>query len=687
MKKYLLLIVIILSLTGTWGQPTPIVFNGDSLLPYAGQEVRFDQTLYVVGRVIYTNSKYLHLSYQRLQQPEEVAVEGSAAFDSITESHSHAVITARCDDIDVNAVRLGATIDNLVAKVRNTGPRNILIEGNRVFNNNVRPTHRPDVGDARLIVCNSNLQYFCPEWSGTFGAGNDEEFALERLKTVKGLININADIYALEELQQGKTSLDTLVAGMNAATTPGRYAYVEDYDTITCKYIKVGFIYRTDKVRPVLHLGHPYAPSSNNYYTQTGNFRRMEIQCFEEIATGERFVVALNHFKSKSGGDSTNNYYNSNRVEEARRLLQFIDNEQNNNYYNDPDILILGDLNCGSMEEPVRILTDSVGYENLLQHYASREYSYCFSDKVGYLDYAIASPTMAEQVTGAMPYHINADESHMLHYDYGTDTTMYRYSDHDPLIIGLTLSQQNADNSRSLHIEESFANHFGCFEAVNVAGDRYWYGYANYECAALTGDGCANTDWLIGPTLDLTYQTHATFSFDQAFGYGIPSTWGYYCKLLISSDYNDNLSTATWTQLPVPEMPESSWQWKRNEVTIPASYLGRPAVTLAFKYEIFTTDGNPTWEIKNVVIDASCDGIMPGISNAEPMETGARIWSAGGYLRVESEKPAAIEVYDMMGRRIFRRESATSARVAVPATGIYVVRCGDETRKVRGGFD
>lgn len=687
MKKYLLLIVIILSLTGTWSQPTPIVFNGDSLLPYAGQEVRFDQTLYVVGRVIYTNSSYLHLSYQRLHQPEEVAVEGSAAFDSITESHSHAVITARCDDIDVNAVRLGATIDNLVATVRNTGPRNILIEGNRVFDNNVRPTHRPDVGDARLIVCNSNLQYFCPEWNGTYGAGSDEEFALERLKTVKGLVNINADIYALEELQQGETSLDTLVAGMNAATVPGRYAHVEDYDPTTCKYIKVGFIYRTDKVRPVLHLGHPYAPSSNNYYTQTGNFRRMEVQCFEEIATGERLVIALNHFKSKSGGDSTNNFYNSNRVEEARQLLQFIDNEQNNNYYNDPDILILGDLNCGSMEEPVRVLTDSAGYENLLRHYAPQEYSYCFSDEVEYLDHAIASPTMAEQVTGVMPYHINADESYMLHYDYGTDTTMYRYSDHDPLIIGLTLSSQGADSCRDLHIEESFADNFGCFEAVNVAGDRYWYGYANYECAALTGNGCANTDWLIGPTLDLTHQTDATFSFDQTFGYGIPSTWGYYCKLLISNDYNGDLSTATWTQLPVPEMPESSWQWKHNEVSIPASYWGRPTVTLAFKYEIFTTSDNPTWEIKNVVIDATCDGIMPGISSDEASLSGTRIWSAGGHIRVESEKPAAIEVYDMMGRRIFRRESATSARVAVPATGIYVVRCGDETRKVRGGFN
>lgn len=682
MKKIVLLVTFLIAAMVSQAQPTPIVFNGDPISPYAGQEVCFNQTLYVVGRVIYTNSRYLHLSYERLQQAEDVAVEGTAAFDSIVESHSRAVITARCDDIDVNAVRLGATITNLVATVRNTGERNILIEGDRTFSNNTRPTQRPDVGDARLIVCASNLQYFCPEWDGTYGAGSDEEFALQRHKTVKALININADIYALEELQQGATSLDTLVAGMNNSSVPGRYAHIEDYDPVTCKYIKVGFIYRTDKVRPVLHLGHPYAPSSSVYYTQVGNYRRMLLQCFEEIATGERFVVALSHFKSKSGGDSTNNYYNSNRVTEARRLLQFIDNEQNNNYYNDPDFLLLGDLNCGSMEEPVRILTDSIGYENLLRRYAPQEYSYSFSDEVEYLDHAIASPTMAAQVTGARPYHINADESYQLHYDYGTDSSMYRYADHDPLIIGVTLASESVDSCRGLHIEESFAENFGCFEAQDMAGERYWYNYPNYECAALTGNGSANTDWLVGPTLNLTHHTDASISFDQTFGYGTPNTWGYYCKLLISNDYNGNISSATWAQLPMPEMPEASWQWVHNEIVIPSSYWGRPSVTLAFKYEIFTTSDNPTWELKNVVIDAVCDTMAPGISSDGLAGSGIRIWSAGGRIRVESEIATTIEVYDMMGRCIYYREGAGTAELAVPATGVYIVRCGTVVKKV-----
>ena len=41
---------------------------------------------------------------------------------------------------------------------------------------------------------------------------------------------------------------------------------------------------------------------------------------------------------------------------------------------------------------------------------------------------------------GAYPvYHLNADASYRQGYYYG-DTTMYRYSDHDPIVVGLNLN-------------------------------------------------------------------------------------------------------------------------------------------------------------------------------------------------------------------------------------------------------
>lgn len=685
-KAFLALLILVIFSKNAQCQDVNIVFDGQSLSPYVGQEVQFNQTLYVVDRAVYTSYTYLYLSYERLRQPEEVAIAGTAEYDSVALRNSTAVITARvsCEGLDVTNVRLGATITNLRATV--TGEHNIRLDVMPTIGNNTRPSHRPDVGDARLIVCGANLEYYCPIWAGTYGAGSDEEFTIQHIKTVKALVNIDADIYALTELQQGAVSLDTLVYAMNASTVPGRYAHVEDYDSVTCQYIKVGFIYRTDKVRPILHLGHVIMPSNNLNVTRYGDFRRMEVQCFEEIATGERMVVCMNHFKSKSGGDSSNNYYNENRVIEANQLLQFIQNEIDNDYYEDADFLILGDLNCGTMEEPIRTITGG-GFVNLLSQYAPQEYSYSFSRTVEYLDHALASPSMAEQVTGVCPYHLNADETYLLHYDYSDDTTMYRYSDHDPIIVGVSLSSETSDTCKDLHYSESFQESFGCFEPLNLLGNNVWYGYAAYECAAINGTNSgANTDWLISPTFDLTNKSDATFTFTHTMGYGSPDTWGYYCKLLISKDFTGNLQSATWAQLPIDNMPTYSWQWCENSVEIPSGYLGRPAVTLAFKYEVLANSDIPTWEIKNVGFEATCSQ-NPGVGvveSATDADGGVRVWASDGRIRVESANPELIEVYDMTGRRIFRQDATVEASVTVPSTGIYIVRCGDVVRKVLG---
>ncbi|GMA36730.1 hypothetical protein [Demequina litorisediminis] len=77
------------------------------------------------------------------------------------------------------------------------------------------------------------------------------------------------------------------------------------------------------------------------------------------------------------------------------------------------------------------------------------DYSYVFDGQWGSLDYAFASASMSAQVTGAEHVHINADEPSVL--DYNTDfksasqieslyaPDMYRTSDHDPALIGLSL--------------------------------------------------------------------------------------------------------------------------------------------------------------------------------------------------------------------------------------------------------
>jgi len=82
-------------------------------------------------------------------------------------------------------------------------------------------------------------------------------------------------------------------------------------------------------------------------------------------------------------------------------------------------------------------------------------YSFVFDGQWGYLDHALATPSLAAQVTDVTEWHINADENRLLDYndmirDAGEASfeakppsnnlfrgDPYRAADHDPLIVGL----------------------------------------------------------------------------------------------------------------------------------------------------------------------------------------------------------------------------------------------------------
>ncbi|MBO4645007.1 MAG: choice-of-anchor J domain-containing protein [Bacteroidales bacterium] len=656
-----------------------VLFNGDPLTEYMNQQVTFGQTLHVCGHYSSSYGQTLYLSYERLRQAEEVAGVGTPLYDSLVCWNETAILTASCPEVYANGIRLGSTITNLVATV--DGERHIHIDGVPVFAHNERPQQLPDLGDVRLVVCGANLEYYCPVWEDTYGAESDEQFALQHDKTMQALAFMGADIYALTEIQQGRVALDSIVNGLNQRTAPNRYAYVFDNDILTNTYTKVGFVYRTDKVRPVLRLGHPYSPAATPQQNTWGYYLREEVQAFEEIATGERFVLCMNHFKSKSGGDSTNLFYNADRMENAEYLVEFLSQELENNYYGDPDVLILGDLNCASAEEPIRFL-ESSGYINLLQNFSPSEYSYVFDDQVLYLDHALATPEMEQQVTGAAPFHVNADESYTFYYPYGLDSTMFRYSDHDPILVGLRLQSDDVSGCQPVEYNQSFNRSLGSFEAVNILGSNYWYCFSNYECAYINGYASGeNEDWLISPTFDLTNKDSLMVEFTHTLGYGVQNQWRQHCKLLVSSNYNDDISTADWEEIPIPSMPSSSWSWQHNEVTLPAHYAGQEAVTLAFRYTVEAGNDIPAWEIKDFSFSARCVEDSVGIAHDNISKNDVHLFGCDGCLIFESDEMMDVAVYDLVGKEVASLHTARQLKLPLP-TGIYIVKYGTSTGKV-----
>lgn len=97
-------------------------------------------------------------------------------------------------------------------------------------------------------------------------------------------------------------------------------------------------------------------------------------------------------------------------------------------------------------------MTSTPGWDPGSQHgakaFGGDAYSFVFDGQWGYLDYALASASLRDQVTGTAEAHHNADEPTVLDYNtnfksaghaslYAPDR--FRTSDHDPVLVGLNL--------------------------------------------------------------------------------------------------------------------------------------------------------------------------------------------------------------------------------------------------------
>ena len=290
-------------------------------------------------------------------------------------------------------------------------------------------------GTHNVLVCGANLEYYLVENLGTgYGPDSYSEHQKQRTKVKKALAEIGADLYGLVEIEQGQAALAEIASDLTSLTGHP-YDYINDGGGANGSYTKSGYVYRSDRLQPFGLL------KSNNTVVQN----RKKVQGFILIENNERFIYSINHFKAKSGTGTGKNadqgdgqgIFNYNRVQEATSLVQNMASYQS--YYEDPDMLIMGDLNAYAKEDPIRILIDAGMYDLHRYFHADTSYSYVFREQAGYLDHAIANDALIKQVTGMSVWHVNSDESDQYTYDKSNDLTVFRYSDHDPVLVGLKL--------------------------------------------------------------------------------------------------------------------------------------------------------------------------------------------------------------------------------------------------------
>ncbi|MDO9270465.1 MAG: ExeM/NucH family extracellular endonuclease, partial [Methylobacter sp.] len=283
------------------------------------------------------------------------------------------------------------------------------------------------------------------------GANNAAEFARQRAKIVAAIAAINADAVGLMEIENnGNAAVNNLVAALNAVMGAGTYATIAmPVGGTGTDAIRVAMIYKPAKLALVDSAQSDVDPIHN---------RPPLAQGFA-AANGERFSLIVNHFKSKGScpADSSDvnadqgdaqGCWNALRVEQAQALRSFVSGIQGGV---DGDVLVMGDLNAYGREAPVMDLLDN-GFVDQVSRFDDAGYSYVFDGEAGYLDHALATASLSSQIAGTRHWHINADEPAII--DYNTEfkqpacatcgpdyysATAYRSSDHDPVVVGLSL--------------------------------------------------------------------------------------------------------------------------------------------------------------------------------------------------------------------------------------------------------
>lgn len=366
------------------------------------------------------------------------------------------------------SIRLGDTLSGLTGNLRYS--RGAGGDGDETWrlmptvepqfvSRNPRPGAPTLAGDIRVGAFNV-LNFFTtrdtdgstcgPRNDSCRGADSDAEYDRQLSKTTTALLMSGADVLGLTELENNASaSLAALVGALNARSATSDYAFI-DTGVIHNDVIKAGLIYRSSALAPVGRFA--LLDSSIDRRFNDERNRPALAQAFEVKATGARFSVVVNHLKSKGSscdadgdpnlGDGQGNC-NRTRTTAAAALADWVRSDPTGS--GDADYLVIGDMNAYYREDPIETMR-AAGLVDLLEG-VENPYSFVFDAQSGAYDYALASPSLAAQVAETIEWHINVDEPPLLDYnlEFGRDptlfddTTPYRASDHDPVLVGLDL--------------------------------------------------------------------------------------------------------------------------------------------------------------------------------------------------------------------------------------------------------
>ena len=308
------------------------------------------------------------------------------------------------------------------------------------------PAPLPRQGNLRIASLNVENYFNGDGAGGEFptrrGAKSVEEFERQRNRLVSTVQGLDADVLGLMEMENdgfgSQSAIQDLSGTLNGLDPDADWRVADPQrERVGTDDITVGILYKNSRVRA-------QGPANT---LENGTFARSSrppvAQRFLHGASGQGFMVVVNHFKSKgscpeSGPDANQGdgqaCWNPTRVQSARELDQWLNSLTN--ILGEQRVVVLGDFNAQRMEDPVRAMIES-GWKDLVAQFPGKlQHTYNYRGEVGTLDYIFASDAMNADTVDARVWPINAD------YPIGgiKDGPEYiRSSDHNPVLADFEL--------------------------------------------------------------------------------------------------------------------------------------------------------------------------------------------------------------------------------------------------------
>ena len=262
------------------------------------------------------------------------------------------------------------------------------------------------------------------------GAKSYDAYQLQLKKLASAIYAVDPDILAMMELENdGEDEFSSIQQFCDYLNKHGdrQYEIAHTHGVIGDYPIKTGIIYDPSVVET------KYKAQYHNH----PNFSRPSLSQRFMYNDSLEFVLCANHFKSKGSRNAKGldldqkdgqASYNYKRTLQAKTLLDIIDS-----LYFDENIIVLGDFNAYSQEDPIKALQSTN-----LNRLETVNHSYVYKGKNGSLDHIFVSDNFKDHIDQVQTWNINSIYPSWINYSYNlADSSYFRSSDHNPMILGV----------------------------------------------------------------------------------------------------------------------------------------------------------------------------------------------------------------------------------------------------------